>query len=144
MFVLVEGATSDLERSLEETSLCLGCCRDVPQSSPTRIAGIADQRSSDGNEWSGNGYVNPSRYAGGFQWESVKPMTNKRNPKEVRARAVRLVVEPLPEHGSQWSTVASVAEKNGVRLDFMQPGHDEILPLVGFTRYSRDVAISIF
>lgn len=34
-------------------------------------------------------------------------------PAEVRERAVRLVFEQQPEHGSQWSAISSIASKVG-------------------------------
>ena len=37
----------------------------------------------------------------------------KRYPKELRERAVRLVFEQTPEHHSQWNAIESVADKIG-------------------------------
>jgi transposase len=36
-----------------------------------------------------------------------------RYPAEVRERAVRLVFEQQPQHGSQWETICSIAPKMG-------------------------------
>jgi transposase-like protein len=38
----------------------------------------------------------------------------RRDPKEFRERAVRLVTESLDEHDTQWSTTAQVATRLGV------------------------------
>ena len=37
----------------------------------------------------------------------------KRNPAEVRERAVRMVLEQQSEHDSQWGAIQSVADKIG-------------------------------
>lgn len=39
--------------------------------------------------------------------------TQKRYPKEVRERAVRLVLEQQNDHGSQWGAIRSIASKIG-------------------------------
>jgi transposase len=39
--------------------------------------------------------------------------TSKRYSPEIRERAVRLVREAQPEHGSQWSAIQSIAAKIG-------------------------------
>jgi len=40
--------------------------------------------------------------------------STKRYPKEVKERAVRLVLEQQNEHGSQWQAIVSVASKLGM------------------------------
>jgi transposase len=40
--------------------------------------------------------------------------TSRRYPQELRERAVRMVVESRPDHGSEWEAMTSVASKLGV------------------------------
>ncbi len=35
-------------------------------------------------------------------------------PEELRDRAVRMVAEIVPQHGSQWAAITAVADKLGV------------------------------
>lgn len=39
---------------------------------------------------------------------------SSRHPREVRERAVRLVLETQSDYGSQWEAIVSIAEKVGV------------------------------
>lgn len=46
--------------------------------------------------------------------------TRRRYSPEVRERAVRLVREQGPEHGSQWSAIRSIAEKMGCSAEALR------------------------
>lgn len=39
---------------------------------------------------------------------------SRRYPPELRERAVRMVEEVRPEHGSEWAAIESVAQKLGI------------------------------
>ena len=45
---------------------------------------------------------------------------NKRYPREVRERAVRLVLDHRPEYNSQWSAIASIAQKIGCTAETLR------------------------
>jgi transposase-like protein len=58
--------------------------------------------------------MNRANFPGGtISWEDWSMNRLKRNPEEVRERAVRMMLEQQSEHESQWGTIQSVADKVG-------------------------------
>jgi transposase len=51
------------------------------------------------------------------QWQKFSP--------EVRARAVRMVIEHRGDHASQWAAIVSIAAK--MRIPTKSPGHSEMM-----------------
>ena len=50
--------------------------------------------------------------------------TAKRYSKEVRERAVGLVLEQQAEHGSQWAAIAAISSKLGCTAESLAAGCD--------------------